>query len=99
MPEVPRENWCAGDALADARCTQLLDPGTIGPGATAAVPDLIRALNNADDNLRAAAATALGKIGGGAKDAIRSLTKLQKDEAFAVRQAAARALRVIDPGA
>ena len=87
----PGVHWQSRIAAAEAL-------GTIGPGAKAAVPKLMRALNDEDDGLRAAAATALGKVGRGSRDAIPSLVKRKNDEAFAVRQAATKALRLIDPG-
>jgi HEAT repeat protein len=71
----------------------------IGPAATAAVPDLVRELGNADDVHRWRAARTLGRIGPGAEPALAALVAALKDPSGAVRMHAARALGRIGPAA
>jgi HEAT repeat protein len=75
--------WAAADAL-----------GRIGPGAKAAVPALLEALQDEQASLRALAAQALGEIGreGGARAAVPALIKGLRDPERQARRQAAWAL-------
>lgn len=76
----------AGQALAE-----------IGPGARAALPDLVRLLNEHKDNNPAIYCRALGCIGQQTEEAVRELENALKDENRGVRLAAAAALTRIAP--
>src|SRR5258707_13524566 len=67
--------------------------------AKAAVPELITALKDKDDEIRAKAAEALWSIGSNSKDAIPALTAALKDKSAAVRLSAAGALGEMAPEA
>jgi len=72
----------------------------IGPNASAAVPALLRATGEANENLRRAAAAAIGAIGPMADVAIPTLAELLVfDESAAVRDQAADALSRIGSAA
>ncbi len=76
--------------------------GAIGPGASGAVPALVRILEQGRDHLlRSNAAKALGKIGPGAADAVPALirTLSLRHSKYGLRQSAAEALGKIGPGA
>ncbi|MFQ5795664.1 MAG: HEAT repeat domain-containing protein [Candidatus Bipolaricaulia bacterium] len=68
----------------------------IGP---AAVPTLIKVLQDKDVDVRQEAAEALGKIGPDARDAVPALVEALRDEDWSVRQFSAWALRKIGPDA
>ena len=71
----------------------------IGPAATAAVPDLVRALRSQNEAYRWRAARTLGRIGPGAEPAVAALVAALADSSGAVRMHAARALGRIGPAA
>jgi HEAT repeat protein len=73
--------------------------GQIGPAAQSAVGDLIEALANSDEALRAAAAQALGKIGPSAAAAVDPLANALSDKQEKVRLQATVALGQIGPSA
>ena len=83
----------------DARIRAVKALGAAGPKAAAATADLLRALGDRDEELRTAAAAALGRIGHGpeAKAAIPALIAALKDPDWKVRQHAAVALGQIGP--
>lgn len=60
-----------------------------------AVPVLVRALDDGDFSVRAAASRALGAIGPAASDALPALVNAMHDPDAAVREAAGRALKQI----
>lgn len=66
---------------------------TIG---SAAVPSLIEALSDQDEDLRWRAATALGEIGPSAKDAVPALIEAKGDSSEWVRTRAAGSLEKIE---
>jgi HEAT repeat protein len=67
--------------------------GRIGP---AAVPDLVKTLDDPDARMRAGAVRALGAIGRPAKKAVPALERLsEKDPDETVREAAGMALKAI----
>jgi HEAT repeat protein len=69
--------------------------GRMGSAAEAAIPALVRALNDPDDGVRWDAAVALGCIGSKAREAIPALIELlKKDEN--VRDDIIKALKAID---
>ncbi|MFH1829788.1 MAG: HEAT repeat domain-containing protein [Pseudomonadota bacterium] len=68
----------------------------IGSGA---VPALIAALKDSNQEVRSCAAWALGKIGPAAKDAVPALIAALKDQDWEVRYSSAKALRKIGPKA
>lgn len=70
--------------------------GTIGPGAKAAVPALIRSFRDSGINIRWEAAYALGRIG---PDAVPALTNALNDADPTVRHPAAYALGAVGSGA
>jgi HEAT repeat protein len=85
----PSDRWRAALAI-----------GEIGPEARAAIPHLIKALQDHDDIVRWAAARALGRFGPEAGKAAAALQKLAaKDPHAAVRAAARDSLWDIDPEA
>jgi HEAT repeat protein len=69
--------------------------GNIGPAAKEAIPDLIEALKDKDEDVREQAATALGKTGAEARPAVPALRLALQDDAGGVRKAAAGALTQI----
>jgi HEAT repeat protein len=69
--------------------------GHIRADATTVVLALIELLKDKDEEVRLAAAEALGNIGPNAKAAIPALTTLRKDNDEDVRKAAAEALEKI----
>lgn len=71
----------------------------IGPAATAAVPDLVRALRSENATHRWRAARTLGRIGPGAEPAVAALAAALADSNGVVRMQAARALGRIGPAA
>src|SRR2546423_3678715 len=73
--------------------------GLIGEDAGGAVPELIKALKDKTNEVRAAAATALGGIGPGAKAAVPELIKMLKNADDAQREHAAAGLGGIGPDA
>ncbi|MGH9391398.1 MAG: HEAT repeat domain-containing protein, partial [Vicinamibacteria bacterium] len=70
----------------------------LGPAAGTAVPILVKALNDPDEDTRGAACQVLAKIGPRAKGAVWTLQGLMHDESFEVRIAAREALWRIAPG-
>jgi HEAT repeat protein len=68
----------------------------MGAEAACAVPDLIAALNDQDQNVRCAAASALKSIGPKAREALPELTRKLRDQSRVVRAVAANALAAID---
>ena len=84
---------------ASARGYALHKLAQIGPRARGAVPDLARALKDADTLNRYLAAEALGAIGPAARDAAPALTEALRDPAGLVRESARGALaRIEAPG-
>ena len=77
------------------RINAALALGGIGPAAKDAVPALIIALKDEEENIRLTAALALGDNGPAAKDAVPALTKWLKDENEDERKAAQAALKKI----
>ena len=71
----------------------------IGPDAKAAVPALIKALEDDDESVRTAAARALGNIGPAAKEAVPSLILALRDDEWSIREDTAEALGKIGPAA
>jgi HEAT repeat protein len=87
--------------------------GEIGPAAKEAVPDLIAALKDQEEDVRSnpadpllkdlgghvrrAAARALGRIGPAAKEAVPDLIAALKDQDWSVRHNVALALEEIRP--
>ena len=71
--------------------------GAIGPKADAALPELILALDDRDEEIRTAAAEALGAVGSGPREraAILPLFEALKDDDRIVREQAAKALSQI----
>lgn len=62
--------------------------GAAGPAASAAIPDLIKALQDPDNGIKDEAARALGAMGYKAQEAVAELEKLRKCNNPQVRQAA-----------
>lgn len=85
----PLALWTEQEAAADAL-------GRIG---SAAVPDLILALENHDSAVRLKATNVLGRMGPDAAAAVPSLVKLLEDADPEVRKAATRTLGQIGPAA
>jgi HEAT repeat protein len=82
----------------EARYWACLALGEMGPQAQAAVPALIKALDDDRPEVRLQAAIALGEIGPDAKPAASSITKLINDSFPSVRAAAIFALgRIGEP--
>lgn len=71
--------------------------GELGGAAKAAVPALVKALEDGNIEVRVAAARALGSLGPATKDAVGPLTKTLKDSEPKVRGYAAFALGKIGP--
>jgi HEAT repeat protein len=72
--------------------------GVIGPGAATAMPVLVRALDDPDQNLRREAVVSLGKLGPGASGAVPALLeRLVLDPEPAVQDYAAATLIRCDP--
>jgi HEAT repeat protein len=67
-------------ASAEVRWTAALALGHVGPGATAAVPALIEALDDPEPLVRLSAADALGKVGPAAGDAVPKLAEMLKTD-------------------
>lgn len=72
---------------------------TLGPQAAPAVPDLVRALDDPNPDVRWHAARALHAIGPAASPAVNALAKSLKDDNFMVRGHAANALGTIGEAA
>jgi HEAT repeat protein len=71
----------------------------IGPGAAAAVPQLVAGLKDVHSGMRGDLVYALMRIGPGARDAVPALVDLlTKDKEVTVRERAAATLGVIGPG-
>jgi hypothetical protein len=85
----------------EAALIQLGDLGhDMGMEATSIVPDLVTALRDKDESVRAAAAEALGKIGPpAANTAINALISALRDEFWRVKAAACEALSKFGPAA
>jgi len=77
-------------------CTEL---AKAGPGAAAAVPDLIPLIKDPDPLVRRLAVYALGQIGPKASSAIPAIKESLNDRDNSVVQNAVIALRAIDPNA
>jgi HEAT repeat protein len=73
--------------------------GKLRPHAPEAVPVLIDALKDDDEEVRAAATEAIGRMGAVAKDAVPTLVDLLQDDSRNVRWAAVIALGGIGPSA
>lgn len=75
--------------------------GAIGPGAAPALPELVRALNDAVEYVRVPAADALGAMGPAGRAAVRPLAErlLVKDEQGMTLVSVATALGNIGPDA
>jgi HEAT repeat protein len=87
---IPMLTEKLGSRLAGVQNTAKLVLSTIGPPA---VPDLIRALSNAeDDQHQALAAETLGRIGASAASAVSPLNQALSSEHMHVRRLAAEAL-------
>jgi HEAT repeat protein len=72
--------------------------GVIGPAAAAALPVLLRALDDPDEHLRREAVASLGKLGVAAESAVTAvLERLLLDDSPAVQDQAAAALIHIGP--
>jgi HEAT repeat protein len=86
-------------ANSDARVRAVSALGGIGSRAFVAIPDLMRALIDRDEDIRTAAALALGKIGNGPEAAVvvPGLIDALKDSDRHVRQQAAEGLGKIGP--
>jgi HEAT repeat protein len=82
-----RDEWTMQQTVADAL-------RRIG---AAAVPDLIRSLNDNDPEMRWRAAEILGRMGPEAKEAVPDLIARIDDPELRVRKAAIRALGQIGP--
>ncbi|MBM4002087.1 MAG: HEAT repeat domain-containing protein [Planctomycetes bacterium] len=82
-----RDEWTMQQTVADAL-------RRIG---AAAVPDLVRSLNDRDPEMRFRAAEILGRMGSEAKEAVPDLVAHIDDPELRVRKAAIRALGQIGP--
>ncbi len=89
MPVSEPRPWTVRETAADALAR-------IGE---AAIPDLVAALGDRDEDVRAEAARALAKMGPAAKAAVPALIVALGDRHEAVRRNAARALGQIGPAA
>jgi HEAT repeat protein len=69
--------------------------GRIGPGAASAVPALISALADVDDDVKGWAASALGRIGPAAASALPALRLLRKSDDEQLRKASLQAILMI----
>ncbi|MBK9139448.1 MAG: HEAT repeat domain-containing protein [Verrucomicrobia bacterium] len=102
-PSQPKVNVAAHlDALKgtdnDAKANALGEIAKAGPGAAAAVPQLIELLKDPDPLIRRLAAYALFEIGPpAAKPALPELRKLLQDENREVITQALNSVRKIDP--
>jgi HEAT repeat protein len=86
------------DSLGDrTRWEAIQTLGEIGPGARDAIPALIDALKDRDDDVREHAAESLGDIG--AIEAVPQLTMALADESPEVRRDAVRSLGQLGPAA
>jgi HEAT repeat protein len=85
----PLDQWTEQEAAADAL-------GRIG---SAAVPELVQALENSDPAVREKAVNVLGRMGPEAAAAVPSLVQLLHDPDLSVRKATARTLGQIGPAA
>jgi HEAT repeat protein len=74
---------------------------SMGPAAAPALPDLVGALHDPNDFVRAKAADALGAMGPAGHDAVRPLADrlLAKDEEIMVQRSVAAALGDMGPAA
>lgn len=88
-PIKPYDQWTEQEAAAAAL-------GRIG---TAAIPDLIAALQSSDAQVRLKGVEVLGRMGPDAEPALPQLIKLLDDPELAVRKAAARTIGLIGPAA
>jgi HEAT repeat protein len=95
----PTSFWIASlkDADFKKRMQAAAALGSIGPGATEAVPGLVQALKDDDKFVRANAALALFKIGADSPEAVLALGEALEDNTPTVRVDAALALRRIGP--
>ena len=95
--DMPRSYWLAAlESLNDIlRHEAILAAGR----DKAAIPGLIRRLQDEVPQLRCMAAVELARFGADARDAVPALTAMLKDEDRSCRQAARDALQKIDPTA
>jgi HEAT repeat protein len=95
-PAVSEAIQALRDADWQVRTAAAMALEEIGPGAIAAVPTLIQTLeHDRREDVRRAAAEALGTIKPTAGEAITALTKALKDPSAYVRWAAARAMNAV----
>jgi HEAT repeat protein len=96
---VPALGAMVFDACADTRFRAISAIGDIGPNAAAAIPDLVKALADPVDEVREAAAEALGKIGNvpGVTAAVDGLIAALHDPECTVRTEAAESLGRMGP--
>ncbi len=94
---VPALTRIVRGGIADARVRAIAAVGEVGPKAITAIPDLMRALVDPDENVRTAAAEALGRAarGTGAAAAVPGLINAFTDPDHRVREQAALALGTI----
>lgn len=95
-PNVAALVKALGDMNPEVRRNAVDALGGLGPEATAAVPDLVLALNDRDMGVRWGSAVALGKIG---LQATASLTRALGDASVNVRVGAALSLGRMEPRA
>ena len=93
QPAVPALIQQLGEAKHAALIAHVL--GEIGPDASPAVPDLVRFLKTADEQLRREAILALAGIGPSARSATAELLRLLRSPQEPLRSAAAYALAMI----
>ncbi|MEW6744858.1 MAG: HEAT repeat domain-containing protein [Planctomycetota bacterium] len=94
MEIVPALEHTAADLGEDpdVRASATLGLGELGSVAKAAVPTIVRLLEDQDPRLRASAAEALGRVSEGEANEVRALEKATHDENAEVRQRAEEAL-------
>ena len=95
----PASHWKQGLQNTDPQVRQEAISAMGGLRVKEAVPELIGALKDNDDPVRAKAAEALWALGKEAKDAVPSLVPLLKDRNSSVRLNAVGALGEIGPDA
>ena len=81
--------------LSKTRMVRLSAAEALGEAATRALPDLLEALKDSDEDVRYYTAQALGKIGPKAKEAVPALIEALKDSDEDVRNYAKEALAKI----